>query len=623
MSDTIPLEELASLPSLHHLRVSPDGDRIACFYDGSGRNELCLIDPETGDLTQVSDGNVPRDAKFPIQWSADGESVYFHRDQGGDEQNDVYAFYVDDGEARPIVENDGQTFLVDVASDGRRLLYTTDAGDQMNLYLYDREAGASTQLTRYDRPVYGGQFSPDGDRVAYVTNERDDLENRDAYVASLAPTVGDRSTVGDGSTDGDTADGFEPRRLDVSSEGRETWVSDWTPDGDALLLTDNETNFQRCGLYDLATDEVTWLGDAAADETGHFVHPDGYVFAERTTEGTQRLVVYDRDGTELATPFTDGVAWSEGGRRAGVFPDGSVLTGQNTPTTRDTYYRYDPAADEATVLREPEYGDVDPGAFVDAEYVTYESTDGTDVGAVLYDSGARPSPVVVAVHGGPRYDVKKGFDERTQFLVDRGYSVLWPNFRGSTGRGREFKNAIHGDWGGQEQADVAAGARWIAEKEWVDGDNLAVFGGSFGGYSAYWQLVRYSDLWDAGIASVGITDLPALFEESMAHFKTNLREQMGDPDENATLWRERSPITHVEDIEAPLLMLHGVNDPRCPVSQARGFRDALEERRGWTEGEEFEYRELGGEGHASTDVDYKIRVFRELADFLDERFPAE
>jgi dipeptidyl aminopeptidase/acylaminoacyl peptidase len=201
--------------------------------------------------------------------------------------------------------------------------------------------------------------------------------------------------------------------------------------------------------------------------------------------------------------------------------------------------------------------------------------------------------------------------------------VFWPNFRGSTGRGREFKNAIIGDWGGQEQDDVAAGARWLADKEWIDGDDLAVFGGSYGGYSAYWQLVRYPELWNAGIAWVGITDLPALFEESMAHLKTILRQYMGDPEVNADLWRERSPITHVEDIEAPLLVLHGVNDPRCPVSQARSFRDALENRRGWTEGEEFEYQELGEEGHGSTDIDQKIRVYRLLADFLDERFPAD
>ncbi|MFB6141068.1 MAG: prolyl oligopeptidase family serine peptidase [Halosimplex sp.] len=618
MPEHIPLEELASLPNLNHPRVSPDGERIACFYDGSGRNELCLLDPETGELTQVTDGEVPREARYPIEWAPDGDAVYYHRDADGDEQNDIYAFDLDAGETRPVVENDGQIHLQDVSPDGRYLLYASDAGEQMNCYEHDVERGESRQLTAYARPVFAAQYDPSAERVAYVTNERDDLENRDVYVADL-PREGGAIETPLAGTDVDGS----ARRLEINGEGYQAGITDWTPEGDALLVTDDELDFSRWGIYDLAIDGVEWVSDAERDEWAYFAHPDGYVFAGRHDGATQPLVVYDRDGTELGEPFSEGVAWVQGDRRSGLLPDGRVLAGRTTPTSRDDLLAYDPASDETSVLREAEYGDVDPDAFVDADYVTYESTDGTEIGAVLYDSGERPSPVIVLVHGGPHGNVDHSFDAQVQFLVDRGYTVLAPNFRGSTAYGREFKNAIHGDWGGREQEDVAAGARWIAGKEWVDEDDLAVFGGSFGGYSAYWQLVRYPDLWDAGIAWVGITDLLGLFEESMAHFKTVLREQMGDPEENEDLWRERSPITHVEDIEAPLLQLHGVNDPRCPISQARDFRDALEERRGWTEGEEFEYVELGAEGHGSSDIDHKIRVYRELADFLDERFPAE
>jgi dipeptidyl aminopeptidase/acylaminoacyl peptidase len=113
-------------------------------------------------------------------------------------------------------------------------------------------------------------------------------------------------------------------------------------------------------------------------------------------------------------------------------------------------------------------------------------------------------------------------------------------------------------------------------------------------------------------------DLERLYDDSMPHFKTNLECQLGDPAENAAFCRERSPITHVEDMEDPILMVHGVNDPRCPVSQARAFRDALQDR-GWTVGEDFEYEEFGEKGHASTDIDHKIRTFELLADFLDRR----
>jgi dipeptidyl aminopeptidase/acylaminoacyl peptidase len=171
-----------------------------------------------------------------------------------------------------------------------------------------------------------------------------------------------------------------------------------------------------------------------------------------------------------------------------------------------------------------------------------------------------------------------------------------------------------------EQADVAAGGRWLADREFVDADRLAVVGGSFGGFSTYTQLVRYPDLWAAGVAWVGITDLPALYEESMPRYRANLERQLGDPEENGALWRDRSPITHVGNLSAPLCIVHGVNDPRCPVSQARRFRDALLDR-GLEAGEDgdFEYEKLGAEGHGSTDRKQKRRRFELLGAFLDRR----
>jgi dipeptidyl aminopeptidase/acylaminoacyl peptidase len=131
----------------------------------------------------------------------------------------------------------------------------------------------------------------------------------------------------------------------------------------------------------------------------------------------------------------------------------------------------------------------------------------------------------------------------------------------------------------------------------------------------------HPEAWTTGVAWVGITDLPRLYEESMPHFKTTLEQQLGDPEENAAFYRERSPVNHVENMTAPILMVHGVNDPRCPVSQARVFRDALEER-GWADGDEFRYEELGEEGHGSSDIDQKIRAYRIMEEYLADRMPA-
>lgn len=607
IADTVPIEELAGLPEFYHPIVSPDGSRVAFYYDDSGRNELCVMDVESGELRQVTHGEVPRNARWYPRWDASGDRVFFHLDQDGDEQNDVLAVDLD-GEVEAVVEPDGQAIIEDSTTDA--LLYASDAGTQLNLYRSNFSSGEVRQLTEYDQPVRGGEFSPGGGRIAYVANESDRLENLDGYVMK--------------------ADGSEKRRLDVGEDGSQTRIGGWFPDGDRLLVSDDTANLRRVGVYDLASDDVGWLGPHEHEESAVAVSPDGaHVLVTRTRRAATMPVVYDVEtGTGRELDLPEGVAGLPGGGSAGgVFADDSTLVlAHSTASTRKQLYRYDLETDESTVLLEATYGDVGSDTFVDATYVEYESDDGLEIGGLLYDprdgpmraAGETSVPGVVMVHGGPHFHASRRFSLYVQFLVSRGYAVFQPNYRGSTGRGREFKHAIHGDWGGKEQADVAAGGRWLMDRDWIDEDRVAVFGGSYGGYSVYCQLTQYPTLWTTGIAWIGITDLHRLYAEDMPHFQHQLLMQMGDPEENHDLWRDRSPIEHVDEMERPVFMIHGVNDPRCPVEQARRFRDALVDR-DWSAGSDFEYEEMGEEGHGSTDIEQQIRVFRLLDDYLDRR----
>ncbi|WP_115865025.1 S9 family peptidase [Halorussus litoreus] len=600
--DTDVLDELASLPSFHHPTASPDGDEVALYYDVSGRNELHLLDLESGDRRQLSDGEVPRDAQWWPQWSADGERVFFHDDEGGDEQNDVSALDRD-GNYERVVDLDGQTILFDVGDDGETLLLGSSAGGQMNLYRHDLPSGETTQLTSYELGVSGGVLSPDCERIAYVANETDDLANDDVYVAD--------------------ADVTDPRNLELGDTGSESFAIDWGPDG-RLLVSDDAENFQRAGVYDLPTDSVTWFGDLDAEEQPVTFLPGGDRFlVQRTRDAAVVPVVYDvetGDGREFDLP--EGVStFTQRAPMNPVLGDGRVLVDHRTPTRRSELLAYDLSTDEYETLVAAEYGDLDPDRFVDAEYFTFESHDGLEIGALKWDSGERPSPLIVTPHGGPEGQDRLEFDLRTQFLLSQGYSVLEVNYRGSIGRGREFKERLFGDWGGAEQEDIAEAVRRVAAEDWVDEDRVAVFGGSYGGYCAYWQMVQYPELYATGIAWMGVTDLEDMYENTMPHFQTGLMERyLGTPAENPDRYRERSPVEYVENLDAPLLMVHGVNDSRVPVSQARLFRDALLDA-GYEEGEaaDFEYVELGEEGHASSDIGQKKRLFGILDDFLDRR----
>lgn len=600
-SDDI-LEPLASLPTFHHPTVSPDGSTVALYYNETGRNELYLLDISSGEIRQCSTGDVPRNARWHIDWSAEGESVYFHLDNAGDEQNDIYA--IDhDGATEPVVEMDGQVTLADVGED--RLLVGSTADGQLNLYSHDLSSNETTKLTEYERAVWGGVLSPDSERIAYSTNETAVYENVDVYVANV--------------------DGSDPRNLAVGETGAEASPADWSSDGERLLISDNTEDLSRVGIYDLTSDEMTWFGDLECEEQAVQFLSDGRVLALRTRRAAVVPVVYDvesGDGYEFDIPEGVATVPQQGDAElAGA----RVLVTQMTSDRRPELLMYDLETNEYETLLDAEYGEFDPARFFDAEYFTFDSHDGLDIEALLYDSSERPSPLIANPHGGPRSADRRAFSERTQFLLARGYSLLQVNYRGSTGRGRGFVERLYDDWGGDEQADIAAGVRHVLEtREWLDEARVTVFGGSYGGYSAFCQLLQYPDLYAAGIAWIGVTDLEDMYENTMPHFRSELMERyLGTPEENPELYTERSPVNHVENLDAPLLIGHGVNDRRVPISQARLFRDALDEA-GFEAGEggEYEYVELGEEGHGSSDVDQKIRLYRLLDEFLDRRLDA-
>ena len=610
------LRSLAELPTMANPAVSPDGEQIALYYDITGRNEIHLLDPETGELTQLSDGNVPRSVRGGFEWSADGDQLFYQMDEAGNEQHDIHVMGLD-GETEPLIERDGQISLGGVGDDGETLVFASNHGGQMNLYRYDLTSDEATKLTEYDRAVAGVELSPDCEQIAYATNETDDYDNYDVYVAD--------------------ADGSNPENLQLGEVGAEASPADWAPDGERLLVSDNTTEFTRSGVYDTTTGEVTWYGGESHEESPSHFLPDGERFVARRTDGATIVpVVYDlTTGEGEPIDVSDGIAVMTDQR----LDDGRDLLVRTTASRRSELVAYDMADGTTEPILEAEYGPFDPEEFVEPESISFQSDgvpdtraaaiehepyDELEIEGLLFDSGQRPSPLIVNPHGGPRAQDYRRFSYRIQFLLSRGFSVLQVNYRGSTGRGREFVERIYDDWGGAEQGDIAIGVEHVLSKyDWLDEDRVVVYGGSYGGYSTNWQLVQYPDLYTAGVTSVGVSDLEDMYENTMPHYRTELMvKNLGELDENRELYEERSPVNYAENLDAPLLIVHGVNDPRVPVSQARLLRDALEEA-GFEEGEEFEYEELGEEGHGSTDIDQKIRSLELLDDFMERRVGTE
>lgn len=626
------LDALTSLSTMSRPTVSPSGERIAIYYDDTGRNELSVIDVSTGSRVQWSDGNVPRDGNSPLAWWPGRNRVLVHCDEDGDEQYDIYAIN-EAGTLDAVVQSDGMNKIYDVDPDGEFVLVASTRDGQLNLYRHDFRDKDVTKVTDSERPIYHTVLSPDGNRMAYVTSETAEGLNIDVYLQDT--------------------DGRETRRLPCGTTGSETIVADWSLDGNRLLVGDNTEGRTQVGIHNLTTDETTWLGEGRYEEMPVQFHPNNnHVLALRDRDAMTVPVVYRRpvtaqeetSGREL--DVSDGVwlfsATIRPDRRHvndAVLADGRLLLTHVSSTTRRSLLAYDLDTGETETLLAPEYGRFAPEDFADSEYfrfdsngvpespqraVEHEPAEQLDIGALLYDAGERPSPLVVKPHGGPRGRDAKRFSALTQLLVDRGFSVLEVNYRGSAGRGREFVEHLYGDVGGAEQGDIATGVEYVLDThDWIDANRVAVVGGSYGGFSTYWQLIQFPDLYSAGAAITGATDWLNRYENTMPHYRTGfLNRYLGTPEENEAFYRERSPVTHVDNLAAPLLILHGENDPRVPVTQARVFREALIDA-GYEQGEngDFEYQELTDEGHATTDQAHRRRMYHALDDFLQRRLP--
>ena len=153
----------------------------------------------------------------------------------------------------------------------------------------------------------------------------------------------------------------------------------------------------------------------------------------------------------------------------------------------------------------------------------------------------------------------------------------------------------------------------------MDKARIGIFGGSYGGYITFLAVTKKHELWAAACAWIGISHLKTFYEHSKPHFKYFIRMNMGDPEKNSELWEDRSALNFVQNVKCPILIVHGVNDPRCPVEESRQFRDKLIEL-GKKEGEDFEYVEFSDEGHgAYTDMSMRTRTFKLFLDFFNRK----
>jgi len=253
---------------------------------------------------------------------------------------------------------------------------------------------------------------------------------------------------------------------------------------------------------------------------------------------------------------------------------------------------------------------------VDAELVRYPTFDGRQVPAWLYrpaGSNGR-TPVLLSIHGGPETQERPGNSSAFafyQYLLSRGIGVLAPNIRGSSGYGKSYQKLIHRDFGGDDLKDIEACAGYLRSLYWVDAERLAVYGGSYGGFASLSAMTRLPEYWACGVDLVGPSNLVSFAKAVPPFWREMMKAWVGDHYEEPDFLMERSPITYVENVRAPLLVLQGAMDPRVVKPESDQM---VEKLRGL--GSEVEYHVFEDEGHGFTKQANQLKAYRLISDFL-------
>ncbi|RZN70664.1 MAG: S9 family peptidase [Candidatus Methanolliviera hydrocarbonicum] len=604
-TNSIPLEELFSLPTISGLNTSWDKQKIVFYWDKTGSNELYIMDLKTKDIKQVTHGELPKFVELPSIWSHDNSKIVFMKDRMGNEYYDIFLIDIKNGKVSQLTETDeAQDIAVEFSPDDQWITFISTRNGQMNLFKMKSDGSQIIQLTHQEQPAIGGFWQQNGEWIAYCTNEMKNLHNTDIYIVKR--------------------DGSEIKRIiRVSKNGSYDFFGSWSPDGKLFSFTSDAHGLNQVGIYAMENGEVKWVGNGLYDESGGEFSQDGkWILCFRNREATIRPILYNIERGECKE--INGLPHGTSIARFAL--DDRLIIGRCSghpvmPATQFEIGSYNLRNDRYDPLIPAEYGSIDPDIFVESEYIRYKSFDGLEIPALLYHpkiEGKEKLPAIVNPHGGPTFQWSRGFDPIAQFFVSKGYVVLQPNVRGSTGYGVEFRDACMKDWGGKDLKDLVRGAKFLNTLPYVDSNRIGILGGSYGGFLTYLAITKEPSVWNAGAAMRGITDLPTLYESYPPDWKIGLKEQMGDPEKNRELWGDRSAVNFAQNLRSKILIVHGVNDFRCPVQQARMFRDKLLEL-GYEEGKDFQYVEFE-EGHGGwrSNIPLRIQTWKLVGDFFDK-----
>jgi len=612
LPELISVEDLFSAPERTAATISPDGTRIAYLAPWKNRLNVWVQDVDDDATARCVTADESRSV-YIYRWTDNPRWLLYMQDTGGDENWHVYRIDLENPDT-PAVDltpfpGTRASFELPKRLPGKAIVQINKRNPELfDVYELDIATGELTLRAENPGNVVTWLSGPSGDLFTNTLTADGDVEisHWDSATSTLRPVK-----VYDGS---DYPVGIFPVTV--------------TPDGKGIWLPSYENSDRsRLVLVDVASGAETEVDSHPTFDLGNqMVLPSPFILCQRTGDliGAryygERQVIHPLE-PNFAAVLENLVKLSDGDLATVSSDDRGRRWVVSFTHDRDPWatYLYDHSTGESRLLFRP-YARLDPEKLAPMTPVTITSRDGLDLHAYLtLPVGIEPRdlPLVLLVHGGPWARDCWGFQPDVQLLANRGYAVLHVNFRGSTGYGKAFTKAAIGEFAGKMHDDLIDAVDWAVKQGYADRDKVAIYGGSYGGYAALVGVTFTPDVCAAAIDYVGISSL-ANFMRTLPNvarpfLATNWHTYVGDandPVQEADMLA-RSPITKVDQIRTPLLVIQGANDSRVVQAESDNLVEALRAR-----GVEVEYMVKADEGHGFLNPDNQIDMNHAVERFL-------
>ncbi|WP_098748525.1 S9 family peptidase [Paenibacillus sp. EZ-K15] len=528
-----------------------------------------------------------------IKLDPEGRHILTAFDRDGNENYQFHALPWNGGEPMPLFEEadaDDKHYFVHLSEDGKRLYYVTskDNPSFLNSRIYHLD-------TKEDQLLLEGQVtstemcavSPDEKTIAYTQMYAN------TYYVSYVKREGEEPLC------------LTPSPEQVHISGDVLFASN----DQVIFATDYESEFSYVATYDIPQQKFEPLCriDRESIQLLRY-HKDSrtlYIVTEKGVE--DRLYAYSLDSGELtAIPLPSDIV-----EQLNVTKSGNLYLLARGAVKPLNIYRY--AGGAWSMITKNVLTGLTDEDMVTPEVVTYPSFDGMEIEALLFRAKDHVANgyTVFWPHGGPQASERKQFRSMFQYILAKGYHIFCPNFRGSTGYGSSFVKLVEQDWGEGPRKDCLAGMDWLFEQGISSREKLFVMGGSYGGYMTLLLAGRNPEYFKAAIDIVGVSNLFTFYNSVPEHWKPIMERWIGDPERDKERFIKDSPITYLDDMVNPMLIIQGANDPRVVKEESDQIVEALR-----VKGRDVEYLVFEDEGHGITKKANEKIAYARMVEFL-------